>query len=335
MSTNVATTDAAGNLKCAAPIEAVIQTSDVPMVKSVDLTYNNSGVLGLSVTDITGTTVQDTVQLPTATQNISGWTNGTTQSIVLGSDGKLYLANPTGAPSTHNPVNKTNDVDWFGAFTTMNDLLKYALSGSSFLATSANVPKITQSSSAPASPNVGDKWRTDGNTSAPYAKNVTYEWDGTAWRVSLGTPQTVVTSTGTRTSAMGVGTTFDNIDLTMYSNDLNSTVSKDGITVARDGNYTVDLNVNPGSTYTTEPTTGGGLALYVLEIWRNGSIIASTTQMVFVNNIGGVIPPTTLGTSCNTLLSSALVAGDILEPRLYITGMTLNYSVTMKLTNVG
>ena len=338
MTTYVATTDASGNLKCAAPIEAAIQTSDVPMVKAVDLNYNQtSGTLGVTVTDITGTVAQDSVQLPTATQNISVWTNGTTQSIVLGSDGKLYLANPTGAPSTHNPVNKTNDVDWFGAFNTMNDLLKYALSGSSFLASTptTNVPIITESATAPAAPKVGDKWRTTADTVHPYAKSVTYEWDGRGWIICLGVPQTVVTSTGTRASAMGVGTSFDNLDFTLFSNELNANVTSDNIEVPRDGYYNIDLNINPGSTYTTAVTTGGGVAFYALEIWIDGQVYASATQMVFVNDTAGTIPATTLGAACNTFLNSRLTAGAKVEPRLYVTGMTVNYSLTLKLTNTG
>ena len=336
MSTYVATTDAAGNLKCAAPIETVLQTSDVPTVKTVDLTYSASGVLGLSVTDITGNTAQDSIQLPTQTQNISAWVNGTTQSIVVGSDGKLYLANPEGAPSTHNPVNKTNDVDWYGAFNTVNDLLKYALSGSSFLAATrtANVPVITESVAAPAAPKTGDKWRTTAATAHPYAKNVTYEWDGSGWVICIGMPQTVVTSTGTRSTAMGVGTYFNDIDFTLFSNDLNANVTKDYVEVPRDGYYSIDLNINPGSIYTTEVTTGGGSAFYALEIWVDGHQYASTTQMVFVNDNAGTVQAITLGTSCSTFLNSHLAVGAKVEPRLYVSGMTVNYGLTMKLTNL-
>lgn len=337
MSTYVATTDAAGNLKCAAPIETVLQTSDVPTVKTVDLTYSASGVLGLSVTDITGNTAQDSIQLPTQTQNISAWVNGTTQSIVVGSDGKLYLANPTGAPSTHNPVNKTNDVDWFGAFNTVNDLLKYALSGSSFLAATrtADVPIITESVAAPAAPKTGDKWRTTAATAYPYAKNVTYEWDGSNWVICLGVPQTVVTSTGARSAAMGVGTTYDNLDLTLYSNELNANVTNDYIEVPRDGHYNIELTINPGSIYTTEVTTGGGVAFYALEIWVDGHNMASTSQMAFINDNAGTVQTMTLGTSCNTALNGHLAAGAKVEPRLYVTGITVSYALTMKLTNMG
>lgn len=333
MQVYIATTDSSGNLKCAAPIEQVLQNSTVPAVSSVDLNLSSSGVLSVSVVDITGNTHQDTQQLPTSNQNISTWANGTTQSIVLGSDGLLYLANPTGAPSTHNPVNKTNNVDWYGAFQTMNDLLKYALGSSSYLVSSA-APKISNQAAAPASPSVGDKWRTTSATVAPYAKDVTYEWTGSSWALSLGAPQAVVTSTGTRTSAMGVGTSFNDIDFTLFSNDLNADVTFDRVTVPRDGYYSVDLNINPDSLYTTESTTGGGLAFYTLEIWCKGALTASTTNMVFINPYGTTITPTTLGTSCNTLLNGDFTAGDTLEARLYLTGLTLSYSLTMKLTNL-
>lgn len=245
MSTYVATTDAAGNLKCAAPIETVLQTSDVPAVKTVDLTYSASGVLGLSVTDITGNTAQDSIQLPTQTQNISAWVNGTTQSIVVGSDGKLYLANPTGAPSTHNPVNKTNDVDWFGAFNTVNDLLKYALSGNSFLATPTEARKFTVSDAPPANPNNGDSWRTTVNTAAPYAKSCSYEYDGSVWRLYQGAPTVGCASVEVVPVIAGSG--VRGLPLTVGDNDLNATVSGNHVTINNDGYYRVVAQLLPGS----------------------------------------------------------------------------------------
>lgn len=333
---NVVTADAQGNLQCAAPIESVLQQSSSAIVAAVDVTYTaSSGNLAVSVQDITGAVKQDSVTLPTSTQNISTWANGTTQAIVLGSDGKLYLANPTGAPSTHNPVSKTNDVDWFGAFTTINDLLQYALSSSSFLASSSSVPKYTKQAAAPTSPNAGDVWRTTSTTAAPYAKNATYQWDGSTWLLSGGRPDAVATSTGVRDSAMGVGTEFDNIDLTVVSNDLNATITADGITIARAGKYQLDANLNPGSLYTTYATSAGGLAFYTLSLWVNSQHIAETTQMVFVNDSAGTIQQTTLGTSCNTFLNTDLNAGDVVEMRLYVTGLVLTYNATLKVAAVG
>ena len=332
---NVVTADAQGNLQCAVPIESVLQQSTAPIVAAVDVTYTtSSGNLAVSVQDITGAVKQDSVTLPTSNQNISTWANGTTQAIVLGSDGKLYLANPTGAPSTHNPVSKTNDVDWFGAFTTLNDLLQYALSGSSFLASDSSAPKYTKQAAVPAAPNAGDVWRTTSSTAAPYAKNATYQWDGATWLLTGGRPETVATSTGVRGAAMGVGTQFDDIDLTVVHNDLNSVVNTSGIVIGRTGTYQLDANINPGSTFTTNATPAGGLAFYALGLYVNGQNISTTTQNVFVNNDGGSIGQTTLGTACNTFLNTDLNAGDVVEMQLYVTGLVLSYGATLKVAAV-
>ena len=330
--TNVVTADAQGNLQCAAPIESVLQQSTAAVVTAVDVSYTaSSGNLAVSVQDITGAVKQDSVILPTSTQNISTWSNGTTQAIVLGSDGKLYLANPTGAPSTHNPVAKTNNVDWFGAFATLNDLLQYALSGGSFLASSSG---YTKQDTAPTLPKAGDTWRTTSATAAPYAKNATYQWDGAAWLLIGGRPEAVATSTGSRDSALGAGTQFDNIDLTLFSNDLNATVQATEITVPRSGMYQVDAHIHPGSTFTTYAATDGGLAFYALCLCVNGQQIVSDHKMVFINDVGGQVGSTTLGTSCLAAFTGSLNAGDSVEIQLYVTGLVLNYSATLKVAAI-
>ena len=329
---NVVTADAQGNLQCAAPIESVLQQATTALVTDVDVTYTaSSGNLNVRVSDITGATKQDSVTLPTSTQNISKWSNGTTQSIVLGSDGKLYLANPTGAPSTHNPVNKTNNVDWFGAFTTMNDLLQYALSGGSFLADNSG---YTKQDTAPTSPNAGDTWRTTSATSAPYAKNATYQWDGTAWLVIGGHPETVATSTGVRDVPSGAGTTFNNIDLTLVSNDLNATVSASKVTIPRSGVYQVDAYIDPGSWFTTHDITNYGSATYTLGLCLNGQWVAEQHHMVFINGDGDHIPETFLGTGCHVSLTKHLTAGDSVEIQLYVGGIALHYSATLKVAAI-
>ena len=330
--TNVVTADAQGNLQCAAPIESVLQHSTAALVTDVDVTYKaSSGVLSVSVQDITGATTQDTVTLPTSTQNISTWANGTTQTIVLGSDGKLYLANPTGAPSTHNPVNKTNNVDWFGAFTTMNDLLQYALSGGSFLADNSG---YTKQDTAPTSPNAGDTWRTTSATLAPYAKNATYQWDGNAWLVIGGRPETVATSTGVRDVPAGAGTTFNNIGLTLESNDLNATVSASKVAIPRSGVYQIDAYLNPGSWYTTHAVTGNHAADCTLGLCVNGRWVAEQHQTVFINGDGDHIPETTFGVGCHVGLAAHLSAGDSVEIQIYVAGLVLNYAVTLKVAAI-
>ena len=330
--TNVVTADAQGNLQCAAPIESVLQQSTAAVVTAVDVSYTaSSGHLAVSVQDITGAVKQDSVTLPTSTQNISTWSNGTTQTIVLGSDGKLYLANPTGAPSTHNPVTKTNNVDWFGAFTTLNDLLQYALSGGSFLASSSG---YTKQDTAPTLPKAGDTWRTSGATSAPYAKNATYQWDGATWLLTGGRPDTVATASGVCDSAMGVATQFDNIGLTLVSNDLNATVQATKITVPNGGLYQIEASINPGTTFTTHDTTSGGLAFYGLYLCVNGQVIAADYQMAFIADADGHIGSTTLGTACYTTLTNLLNAGDSVEINLYTAGLVLNYNATLKVAAV-
>ena len=331
--TNVVTADAQGNLQCAAPIESVLQQSTAPVVAAVDVTYTaSSGNLAVSVQDITGAIKQDSVTLPTSTQNISTWANGTTQAIVLGSDGKLYLANPTGAPSTHNPVAKTNNVDWFGAFTTLNDLLQYALSGGSFLASNSG---YTKQDTAPTLPKAGDTWRTTSATTAPYAKNATYQWDGATWLVIGGRPETVATATGVRDSAMGVGTQFDNIDLTVESNDLNATVNASEITIPRGGIYQIDAYINPGSMYTTHVTTDAGGAFYSLDLCVNGQRIASDPQMGFINDVDGHIGNVNMSTAGHAALAGRMNAGDVVEIQLYVNGMVLNYGATLKVIAIG
>ena len=331
--TNVVTADAQGNLQCAAPIESVLQQSTVAVVTGVDLTYNaSSGNLAVSVQDITGAAKQDSVTLPTSTQNISTWSNGTTQTIVLGSDGKLYLANPTGAPSTHNPVNKTNNVDWYGPFTTVNDLLQYALSGGSFLAGNSG---YTKQGTAPTLPNTGDTWRTTSATAAPYAKNATYQWDGTTWLLVGGRPETVATATGVRDSAMGVGTQFDDIGITMASDDLNATFYATTFTVPRGGIYQIDAYINPGSVYTTHITTDAGGAFYALQLCVNGQQVVADHQMAFINDVDGHIGNVTLDTSCHAALACTLNAGDSVGFQLYVNGLVLNYGATLKVAAIG
>ena len=330
--TNVVTADAQGNLQCAAPIESVLQQSTTALVTAVDVSYTaSSGNLAVSVSDITGATKQDSVTLPTSTQNISTWSNGTTQSIVLGSDGKLYLANPTGAPSTHNPVNKTNNVDWFGAFTTMNDLLQYALSGGSFLAGNSG---YTKQDTAPTSPNAGDTWRTTSATLAPYAKNATYQWDGNAWLVIGGHPETVATSTGVRDVPADAGAVFKNIDLTLVSNDLNATVSASKVIIPRNGVYQIDAYLNPGSWFTSHDKTGYGAAACSFGVCVNGQCVAEQQHIVFINGDGDHIPETPFGIGSNVNLAAHLSAGDSVEIQIYLAGLALNYTATLKVAAI-
>ena len=299
----------------------------------MDVSYTaSSGSLAVSVQDITGAVKQDSVTLPTSTQNISTWSNGTTQSIVLGSDGKLYLANPTGAPSTHNPVAKTNDADWFGAFATLNDLLQYALSGGSFLASNSG---YTKQGTAPTLPKAGDTWRTTSATAAPYAKNATYQWDGTTWLLIGGRPETVASATGVRDSAMGVGTQFDNIGITTVSDDLNATFYANTFTVPRGGLYQIDAYINPGSSYTTHITTDAGAAFYALQLCVNGQQVVADYQIVFINDVDGHIGNVTLGTSCHAAFTCALNAGDSVGIQLYVDGLVLNYGATLKVAAIG
>ena len=322
--TNVVTADAQGNLQCAAPIESVLQQSTAAVVTAVDVSYTaSSGNLTVSVSDITGATKQDLVTLPTSTQNISTWSNGTTQSIVLGSDGKLYLANPTGAPSTHNPVAKTNNVDWFGAFATLNDLLQYALSGGSFLARSGTV--TTASTTPPTNPSLGDKWVTSSTTVAPYPANTVMEWIGTKWVVSAGVPTTVMTSTGTvACNPDGSGRLVD-VDLTAFSNDLNSTIDYNGITLPANGFYRITMQFNPTSTMilnagSYESVYGGMSGIYL-----DGTLMTAFEQ-------NGRLAPTqqslSVGNTC--FLEGYYNAGQLVEFKNRATLCTLNYAITAK-----
>ena len=323
--TNVVTADAQGNLQCAAPIESVLQHSTAALVTDVDVTYKaSSGVLSVSVQDITGATKQDSVTLPTSTQNISTWSNGTTQTIVLGSDGKLYLANPTGAPSTHNPVAKTNDVDWFGAFATLNDLLQYALSGGSFLARSGTV--TTASTTPPTNPSLGDKWVTSSATVAPYPANTVMEWIGTKWVVSAGVPTTVMTSTGTAAcNPDGTGVLAD-VDLTAYSNDLNSTIDSNGIRLPADGFYRITMQFSPASNLTLK---AGATFDYIYGA-RSGIYVDGVVMAGFEQN--GRLAPTeqtlALGNFC--FLEGYFNAGQLVEFKNRVTQCTLNFAITVK-----
>lgn len=323
--TNVVTADAQGNLQCAAPIESVLQQSTAAVVTAVDVSYTaSSGNLAVSVQDITGAVKQDSVTLPTSTQNISTWSNGTTQAIVLGSDGKLYLANPTGAPSTHNPVAKTNNVDWFGAFTTLNDLLQYALSGGSFLAGSGTT--TTASTAPPTNPSLGDKWVTSSTTVAPYPANVTMEWNGTKWVVSAGIPTTVMTSTGTAAcNPDGSGRLVD-VDLTAFGNDLNSTIDYNGITLPADGFYRITVQFNPTSTMILNVGSSYEEVYGVMSgIYMDGTLMASFEQ-------NGRLAPTqqslSAGNTC--FLEGNCNAGQLVEFKNRVTNCTLNFAVTVK-----
>ena len=322
---NVVTADAQGNLQCAAPIESVLQQSTSALVTDVDVTYKaSSGVLSVSVQDITGATKQDSVTLPTSTQNISTWSNGTTQTIVLGSDGKLYLANPTGAPSTHNPVTKTNNVDWFGAFTTMNDLLQYALSGGSYLAGSGT--SATVSDTPPASPSLGDTWRTTSATSAPHPANTLMVWNGTKWVVSAGIPTTVMTSTGAAAcNPDGTGRLVD-VDLSSYTNDLNATVEHNGITLPADGFYRITMQYNP----TTNMTLNAGASYDEVYGAMSGIYVDGVLMTEFEQNGRLATAQQTLTTGNSCFLEGEFSAGRLIEFKNRVTNCTLNFALTVK-----
>ena len=323
--TNVVTADAQGNLQCAAPIESVLQQSTTALVTAVDVSYTaSSGNLTVSVSDITGATKQDSVTLPTSTQNISTWSNGTTQSIVLGSDGKLYLANPTGAPSTHNPVAKTNDVDWFGAFATLNDLLQYALSGGSFLARSGTV--TTASTTPPTNPSLGDKWVTSSTTVAPYPANTVMEWIGTKWVVSAGVPTTIMTSTGTATCHPDGSSALVDVDLTAYSNDLNSTIDSNGIKLPADGFYRITMQFSPASNVTLKAGVSYGAVYGAMScIYIDGVLTTGFEQNGRHANADEV---RALGNFC--VLEGYFNAGQLVEFKNILTLCTLNYAITVK-----
>ena len=330
--TNIVTADSSGNIGCASPIESILKGMDEALVKSAELTYNSTtGDLKVVVKDIAGGSAASTVTLPGDFAGISAWASGTTDTLVLGSDGKLYLANPAGAPATHNPIAKTNDVDWFGPFSSVNTMLEYALSGDSFL---AGTNAYTQDA-APGSPTTGMVWNTTANTAAPYAQNVTYQWNGSAWNLIAGRPQAVGTCSGVHESAVGVGTGFNDINLTLFSNSLNAGFEPAGFTIPRDGYYSVEANVNPGSLFETFAFSGTRPIFYSLGIHVNGSLISSTAQNVIMGASNGTYDSFVLGTSCNTFLNGDFAEGDFIECVLYITGLRLSFSITVKVTQLG
>ena len=332
--TNIVTADSSGNIGCASPIESILKGVSEALVKKASLTYNpTTGALKIVVDDIAGGSASSSVTLPGDFAGVSAWTSGTTETLVLGSDGKLYLANPAGAPATHNPTAKTNDVDWFGPFSSVNAMLEYALSGDSFLAGSSAA--TTASATPPTSPALGDTWWTTSATAAPYAKNTMYSYNGTSWVYVAGHPETVATSTGVRDAALGTGTQFDDIDLSAHSDGMNATTTADGIVVPETGVYHVEATITPGSIFTTHEATDGGVAFYALGIRVNGVMLSQTNGMVFINSLGSHITSTTLGASCNAFLTTNCNAGDVISPTIYVTGLTLSYGMTIKVARVG
>ena len=330
--TNIVTADSSGNIGCASPIESILKGVSEALVKSAKLTYNSStGGLKIVVEDIAGGSAASTVTLPGDFAGISAWASGTTDTLVLGSDGKLYLANPSGAPSTRNPIAKTNNVDWFGPFASVNAMLEYALSGDSFL---AGTNSYTQDA-APGSPTAGMLWNTTANTAAPYARNVTYQWNGSAWNLIAGRPQAVGTCNEVREAPVGVGATFNDINLTLFSNSLNAGFEPAGFTIPRDGYYNVEANVNPGSLFETFAASGTHPIFYSLGILVNGSIIATTVQNVVMGASNGTYDSFVLGTSCNTFLNGNFAEGDLIGCMLYITGLRLSFAITVKVTHLG
>ena len=324
--TYVVTADNKGNLGCAAPIESILQQVTTPLAKIVDLAYNSgSGSLSLTFTDLAGNTTTDSVNLPTSTQAISAWSNGTTQAIVLGSNGKLYLANPTGAPSTHNPVNKTNNVDWYGPFTTVNDLLQYALSGGSFLAGSSAA--TTASATPPASPALGDTWVTSSATVAPYpAASTIMVWNGTKWVVSAGVPTTVMTSTGVAAGNPDGSSRLVDVDLSAYTNDLNATVDYNGIKLPADGFYRITMQYNPTTTMTLNVGSTYDEVYGVMSgIYMDGVLMAS-----FEQNGRLATEQQTLSAGNSCFLEGEFSAGQLIEFKNRITKCTLNFALTVK-----
>lgn len=323
--TYVVTADAKGNLQCAVPIESVLQQSTSPVITSVGMAYTeSSGKLLVSVEDITGANKQASVTLPTSTQNISTWSNGTTQAIVLGSNGKLYLANPTGAPSTHNPVNKTNNVDWYGPFATVNDLLQYALSGGSFLAGSGTSAKV--SDTPPTNPALGDTWHTTSATVAPHPANAIMVWNGTKWVVSAGIPSTVMTSTGVAAcNPDGTGRLVD-VDLSAYANDLNAIVDYNGITLTADGFYRITMQSNP----TTTMTLNAGSTYDSVYGVMSGIYIDGVLMSSFEQNGRLATTQQTLSAGNSCFLDGEFRAGQLIEFKNRVTNCTFNFAVTVK-----
>ena len=329
---NLVTADNSGNVSCASPVASVLKSMDEALVKKAALSYNpDTGALKIVVEDIAGGSATSNVTLPGDFAGISVWAAGTTSTLVLGSDGKLYLANPSGAPATHNPIAKTNDVDWFGPFNSVNSMLDYALSGDSFL---AGTNSYTQDA-APESPTTGMFWNTTANTAAPYAQNVTYQWNGSAWNLVSGRPQAVGTCSSIHESAIGVGSAFNDINLSLFSNTLNAGFAPAGFTIPRDGYYSIEANVNPGSVFETYAFSGSRPVFYTLAIYVNGQVYASTTQNVLMGASNGTYDSFTLGTSCNTFLNGDFNEGDFVECVLYITGMRLNFNIVVKVTQLG
>ena len=212
-------------------------------------------------------------------------------------------------------------------------MLGYALGSDSFLAGSGASTSVTNV--PPANPSLGEEWWSTSNTAAPYAKNTLYKYNGTSWVYVSGRPETVATSTGVRDVALGSGATFDDLPLSVVTNNLNTTATANGVVIAEAGVYHVEAMVNPGSLITTHEATDWGVALYSLGIRVNGGMHAETTNVNFINSAQSHMLVTVLGASCGTFLTVTCNAGDVISPTIYIAGLALSYSLTLKVARVG
>ena len=167
---------------------------------------------------------------------------------------------------------------------------------------------------------------TSSTTVAPYPANTVMEWIGTKWVVSAGVPTTVMTSTGSAAcNPDGSGRLVD-VDLTAFSNDLNSTTDYNGITLPADGFYRITMQFNPTSTLTLN-TSSSYEAVYGV---MSGICVDGVLVTVFEQNgrLAPVQQTLSVGNSC--FLEGYLNAGQLVEFKNRVTQCTLNFAVTVK-----
>lgn len=203
---------------------------------------------------------------------------------VIGSNGKLYQVGPNSDGSTDPTL---GGVGWVNPYS--------AGTGSAAIGYSSGT-------NPPAAPAVGDEWETTSSTSAPYAKNARYAWNGNAWVYKSGAPVFGASYSANVTNGEV------HIPLTPYTNELNGVVANTDLTIPATGTYDVFISINPGSTFSKSATIEGQYFGYEVKIYRNGTHIGGD-QRVWVSE--DAAPGVLMGINmAGVLLSDDAMSGD-------------------------
>lgn len=180
--------------------------------------------------------------------------------------------------------------------------------------------KSTVSGAPPASAAEGDLWHTTAGTSAPYAKNSTYAFISGQWTFIAGyanaEASVALTANGLASPVAQIVNTG-----TLTINTLNATSSPSGIVVPASGVYEVHVQLNPGTTCTTNASYSQ--FGYGLRIFANGSeVFANFTPLNALNL--GVYSNGTWGAAMQCSNTAFFNAGTTIRFEVYASNCVVN-----------